>query len=96
MLSCIYIFLSCFHVICLFLFGCLVFILFCFKKKKIKKEKKKYKNSVCFVYIGTCVPWMAIETKFSKLCIFYSLKKHLYAQLSKWALWLVFMMSKIK
>ena len=49
-----------------------------------------------FVYIGTCVSWMAIETKFSKFCIFCNLDKHLYAQLSKWALWLVFMMSKIK
>ena len=39
-----------------------------------------------FVYIGTCVPSMAIETKFSKLCIFCSLDKHLYVQLSKWAL----------
>ena len=51
---------------------------------------------MCFVYIGTCVPWMAIETKFSKLCIFCSLDEHLYAQLSKWALWLVFVMSKVK
>ena len=49
-----------------------------------------------FVYIGTCVPWMAIETKFSKLCIVCSLDEHLNAQLSKWALWLVFVMSKIK
>ena len=48
------------------------------------------------MYIGTCVPWMAIETKFSKLCIFCSLNEYLYAQLSKWALWLVFVMSKIK
>ena len=39
---------------------------------------------------------MTIETKFSKLCIFCSLDEHLYAQLSKWALWLVFVMSKIK
>ena len=31
-----------------------------------------------FVYIGSCVPWMAIETKFSKLCIFCSLDEHLY------------------
>ena len=38
------------------------------------------------MYIGTCVPWMAIETKFSKFCIFCSLDKHLYAQLSKWDL----------
>ena len=56
----------------------------------------KDKNSVCFVYIGTCVPWMAIETKFSKFCIFCNLDEHLYAQLSKWALWLVFVTSKIK
>ena len=39
---------------------------------------------------------MAIETKFSKFCIFCSLDEYLYAQLSKWALWLVFVMSKIK
>ena len=39
---------------------------------------------------------MAIETKFSKICIFYSLDKHLNAQLSKCALWLVFVMSTIK
>ena len=39
---------------------------------------------------------MAIETKFSKLCIFCYLDEHLYAQLSKWVLWLVFMMSKVK
>ena len=61
-----------------------------------KLKKKKYKSSVCYVYIGTCVPWMAIETKFSKLCIFCSLNEHLYAQLNKWVLWLVFVMSKIK
>ena len=28
---------------------------------------------MCFVYIGTCVPWMAIETKFSKLVSFVAL-----------------------
>ena len=75
----------------MFLFGYfLVFALFCFSYKKIKiKNKKKieklekYKNSVCSVYIGTCVPWMTIETKFSKLCISCSLDEHLYAQLSK-------------
>ena len=49
-----------------------------------------------FVYIGTCVPWMAIETKIFKLCIFCNLDEHLYAQLSKWALWLMFVMSKVK
>ena len=81
----------------MFLFVCFqfCFILFFIKIKKIEKSEK-YKNSVCFVYIGTCVPKMAIETKFSKLCIFCSLDEHLYAQLSKWALWLVFVMSKIK
>ena len=59
------------------------------------KNQKNIKT-MCFVYIGTCVPWMAIETKVSKLCIFCSLDEHLYAQLSKLALWLAFMMSKIK
>ena len=48
------------------------------------------------MYIGTCVPWMTIETKFSKLWIICSLDEHFYAQLSKWALWLLFVMSKIK
>ena len=48
---------------------------------KIIKKWKNQKNTktVCFVYIGTCVPWMAIETKFSKLCISCSLDEHLYA-----------------
>ena len=55
---------SYFQVVYLFLFGCLVSILFIFQTKKRKiRKKKKYKNSV-FVYVGTCVPWMAIETKF--------------------------------
>ena len=49
-----------------------------------------------FVYIGTCVPCMDIETKFSKLCISCNLDEHLYAQLGKWALCLVFLMSKVK
>ena len=80
-----------FNLFLFFFFSVLVYFVFHIKKWK----KKKYKNSV-FVYIGTCVPWMAIETKFSKLCIFCSLDEHLYAQLSKWALWLVFVMSKIK
>ena len=83
----------------MFLFVCFQFFLFCFSYKNLKKnfeKSEKYKNSVCFVYIGTCVAWMAIETKFSKLCIFWNLDEHLYAQLSKWALWFVFVMSKIK
>ena len=46
MISCICIFLLCLHVICLFLLGFLVFILFCFqnflkkKRKKIRKIQK--------------------------------------------------------
>ena len=69
------------HVFVWFFFN---FCLFFLKKKKKKLEKlEKYKNSVCFVYIGTCVPWMAIETEFSKLCIICNLDEHLYAQLSK-------------
>ena len=73
------------------------FFQFCFILFFIKKNwKKKYKNSVCFVYIDTCVSWIAIETKFYKFCISCKLDEHLYAQLSKWALWLLFVMSKIK
>ena len=58
--------LSCCLSVFVWLFSFYLFFVF-----KIKKEKKseKYKNSVCFVYIGTYVPWMTIETKFSKLCI---------------------------
>ena len=70
----------------MFLFGYFFsFALFCFSYKNKKKIEKleKYKNSVCFVYIGTCVPWMTIETKSSKFCIICSLDEHLYAQLSK-------------
>ena len=101
MLSCICIFLSCFHVVShVFVWLFFSFALFCFTYKTNNffffEKSEKYKNSVCFVYIGTCVPWMAIETKFSKLCIFCRLDEHLYAQVSKWALWLLFVMSKIK
>ena len=59
------------------LFNMFLFVYFVFKKNWKKSEK--YKNSVCFVYIGIRVPWMAIETKFSKLCIICSLDEHLYA-----------------
>ena len=58
------------------------FIYFVFDIKNIEKSKK-YKNSMYFMYIGTCVPWMVFETKFYKLCIFCSLDDYLYAQLSK-------------
>ena len=91
MLSC------CFTCFCLVIFSLLLYFVLHIKQIIFFFEKsEKYKNSVCFVYIGTCVPWMAVETKFSKLCIFCRLDEHLYAQLSKWALWLLFVMSKIK
>ena len=54
-------FMHCFVLFNMFLFG-LVFNFFF--HIKIKKKIEKYKNSMCYVYIGTCVPWMAIETKF--------------------------------
>ena len=76
-------------------FSVLVYFFYIKIKKKIWKIRKIQKQCV-FIYIGTYVPWMAIETKFYKLCIFCSLDEHIYAQLSKWALWLVFVMSKIK
>ena len=79
----------------MFLFGYFQFSVIFFKLKKFEKSEK-YKNNVCYVYIGTCVTWMAIKTKFSKLCIICNLDEHLYAQLSKWALWLLFVMSKIE
>ena len=91
-------------VLCVVLINMFLFVYFHFflfilffdiKIKKIEKSEK-YKNGVCFVNIGTCVLWMAIEAKFSKLCIICSLDKHLYAQLSKWALWLFFVMSKVE
>ena len=74
-------------VLCFTLFNMflLVYFQFCFILFFIKKNEK-YKNSVFFVYIDICVPWMAIETKFSKLCVFCSLDEHLNAQLSKWDL----------
>ena len=72
----------------LFIYFQFLFILF-FKKEKEKEKSEKYKNSVCYVYFSTCVPWMTIETKFSKFCISCSLDEHFYAQLSKWALWLL-------
>ena len=55
---------SYFHVVCLFLFSCLVFILFIFQNKKRKIRKKKIQKQCVFVYVGTCIPWMTIEIKF--------------------------------
>ena len=48
-----------------------------FHKNKNWKIRKIQKQCV-FVYIGTYVPWMAIETEFSKIYIFCSLDEHLY------------------
>ena len=75
----------CFALFNLFLFVCFQFcFIFFFFIKILKNEKsEKYKNNVCFVCIGTCVPWLTIEIKFSKFCIFYSLDENLYAQLNK-------------
>ena len=67
---------------CFCLFSILFIFFFDIKIKKIEKSEK-YKNSVRSLYIGTCVPWMAIKTKFSKLCISCNLDEYLYAQLSK-------------
>ena len=75
----------CFTLFNMFLFVyflVLVYFVFSIKIKNFEKSEK-CKNSVCFVYISTCVPWMAIETKFSKLCIICNLDEHLYAQPSK-------------
>ena len=61
-------------------FSVLVYFVFHIKIKKIKNWKiTKIRKQCVFVYVGTCVPWMAIETKFSKFCIFCSLNEHLYA-----------------
>ena len=81
---------------CFCLFFSILFIFFHIKINKKIWKFEKYKNSVCYVYIGTYISWMAIETKFSKFYIVCSLDEYLYVQLSKWALWLVFVMSKIK
>ena len=67
----------------MFLFVCFQFCFFFFIKIKKIEKLENYKNNVCFVYIGTCVLLMAIETNFSKFCIFCSLDEHLNAQLSK-------------
>ena len=84
----------CYVLIDMFLFVSFQFCFF-FSYKKNWKIRKIQKQCI-FVYISTCIPWMAIETKFSKLYIFCSLDEHIYAQLSKWVLWLVFVMSKVK
>ena len=89
----LFVFLSCFesvqfYALCVSSCFCLVvfqfLLIFAFHKNKffLKKIRKIQKQCV-FMYIGTCVSLMAIETKFSKLCIFCSLDEHLNTQLSK-------------
>ena len=67
---------------CFVLFNifCLISFQFCFILFfKIKIKNWKIQKQCVYVYIGTSIPWMAIETKFSKLCISCNLDEHLYA-----------------
>ena len=66
-----------------FFFFFSVLLYFVFHIKINFKKIRKIQKQCVYVYIGTCVLWLAIETKFSKFCIFCSLDDHLYAQLSK-------------
>ena len=49
---------------CLSVFVWLFSLFFFSKIKREKLEKKKNTKHCVFVYVGTCVPLMAIETKF--------------------------------
>ena len=89
-------FMLCFVLTCSCLFVCFQFcFIFCFSLKKLKNQKNT--KTVCvlctlvLVYLG----W-PLKQSFFKLCIVCNLDEHLYAQLSKWALWLLFLMSMIK
>ena len=85
----LFVLLSCFWVnlvlcfVCLHVFVCLFSVLFHFvlhkNKNKIEKLEKKIQKLCAFLYIGSCVPWMTIETKFSKLCISCNLDEHFNA-----------------
>ena len=83
-----------------FVFVCFLFtfafFLFHLKIKKKIWEIEKYKNNVCMCTLALVYLRWPLKQIFFKLCIFYSLDEHLYAQLNKWALWLVFVISKIK
>ena len=46
-----------------------------------KCRTKKKENTVCFVYIDTCVPWRAIETKnISVFCVKKKKRKQIQKQ----------------
>ena len=80
LLSCCWVSLVlCYVLFKMFLFVCFQF---CFILFVIKLKNQKNTKSVCFVYFGTCIPWMAIEAKFSKLWISCNLNEHLNAQLA--------------
>ena len=98
LLSCFWVSLVlCFVCFFMFLFVCFQFcFIFFFIKKKKKLKNQKNTKIVC-----VCVHWYLCTldghwNKVSYLCIFCNLDEHLNAQLNKWALWLVFVMSKIK
>ena len=58
----LYVLLSCSRVSLVLYFALFNMFLFCFSKKKKKSEK--YKNNVCFVYIGICVPGWSLKQNF--------------------------------
>ena len=81
----------------LFVYFQFFYILFLIQKFKKKSWKIRKIQKQCVL----CVHWYLCSldgqwNKISKFCIFCNLDEHLYAQLSKWALWLLFVMSKIE
>ena len=89
---------SCLDHIVLLLLLLLLFSLYFVLFSKWKKEKKNQKN---IKIVCVCIYWYLCTldshwNKVSKFCISYNLNEHLNAQLNKWNLWLVFVMSKIK
>ena len=61
-----------------------------------KKGKKNWKiQKQCeFVYTGTCVPWMAIETRIRKFVSFVAWISIFMHNLTLWALWLFVWLKK--
>ena len=83
------------HIVLLLLL--LLFSLYFVLFSKWKKEKKNQKN---IKIVCVCIYWYlcTLDSHWNKVskCISCNLDGHLNAQLSKWNLWLVFVMSKIK